>query len=157
MHGEHLIKSWSVNQSVIALSSGEAEYYALVKSATIALGVQSLCVDLGVICGAPIELKSDASAAIGICNRIGLGKVRHIEVNQLWLQEKVAQKKMLITKVGTLENLADALTKSLDSESMKRHLVGVGAGLHTDRHNLTPNLEMDLEESTGNTGVESEE
>ena len=48
MHGEHLIKSWSVNQSVIA-SSGEAEYYAWVKSATIALGVQSLCADLGVI------------------------------------------------------------------------------------------------------------
>ena len=95
----------------------------------------------------PIQLKSDASAAIGICNRIGLGKVRHIEVNQLWLQEKVAQKKMAIVKVGTLENLADALTKSLDAESMRRHLVGVNAGVHTDRHNLTPKLEADFEES----------
>ena len=147
MHGNHLIKSWSVNQSVIALSSGEAEYYALVKSATIALGVQSLCADLGVIYIDPIELKSDASAAIGICNRIGLGKVRHIEVNQLWLQEKVAQKKMAIIKVGTLENLADALTKALDAESMRRHLVGVNAGVRTDRHNLTPKLEADFEES----------
>ena len=27
MHGEHVIKSWSTNQAVIALSSGEAEYY----------------------------------------------------------------------------------------------------------------------------------
>ena len=154
MHGEHLIKSWSVNQSVIALSSGEAEYYALVKSATIALGVQSLCADLGVIYVAPIQLKSDASAAIGICNRIGLGKDRHIEVNQLWLQEKVAKKKMEIIKVGTLENLADALTKSLDAESMRRQLVGVNAGAHTDRHNLTPKLEVDFEESPGNPTVE---
>jgi len=157
MHGSHLVKSWSVNQSVIVLSSGEAEYYALVKSATIALGVQSLCVDLGVVNGTPIELKTDASAAIGISNRIGLGKVRHIEVNQLWLQEKVAQKKMIITKVGTLENLADALTKSLDAESMRRHLVGVGAEHRTDRHNLIPKLEMDAEESSGDTELESEE
>ena len=154
MHGNHLIKSWSVNQSVIALSSGEAEYYALVKSATIAFGVQSLCADLGVIYIDPIELKSDASAAIGICNRIGLGKVRHIEVNQLWLQEKVAQKKMAIIKVGTLENLADALTKALDAESMRRHLVGVNAGVRTDRHNLTPKLEADFEESPKESSVD---
>ena len=155
MHGSHLIKSWSVNQSVIALSSGEAEYYALVKSAAIVLGVQSLCSDLGVVNNRPIELKSDASAAIGICNRIGLGKVRHIEVNQLWLQEKVAQGKMIITKVGTLENLADALTKSLDPESMRRHLGGIGAELRCDRHNLTPKLEMKEEQSPGET-VEEE-
>ena len=81
MHGGHVLKSWSVNQSVIALSSGEAEYYALVKSASTAMGIQSLCVDLGVACDIPRDIKSDASAAIGICNRIGLGKVRHIEVN----------------------------------------------------------------------------
>ena len=115
MHGSHLIKSWRVNQTGIALSSGEAEYYALVKSASIAMGVQSLCQDLGVECGKPIDIKSDASAAIGICNRIGLGKVRHIEVNQLWLQEKVTQGRITVTKVGTLENLADAMTKTIDA------------------------------------------
>ena len=125
------------------------------KSETIALGVQCLCADLGVIYIAPIQLKSDASAAIRICNRIGLGKVRHIEVNQLWLQEKAAKKKMEIIKVGTLENLADALTKSLDAESMRRHLVGVNAGVHTDRHNLTPKLEVDFDESPGES-VEDE-
>ena len=31
MHGSHLVKSWSITQAVIALSSGEAEYYAMVK------------------------------------------------------------------------------------------------------------------------------
>ena len=29
--GEHCIKAWSSNQSVIALSSGEAEFYGIVK------------------------------------------------------------------------------------------------------------------------------
>ena len=145
MHGSHLIKSWSVNQSVIALSSGEAEYYASVKSASIAMGIQSLCKDLGVEFDMPIDIKSDASAAIGICNRIGLGKVRHIEVNQLWLQEKVTGGKITVTKVGTLDNLADAMTKAIDHESMQTHLIGIDTETREDRHHLTPRLEMESE------------
>jgi translation elongation factor EF-4 len=43
-----------------------------------------------------IEIKSDASAAVGIANRIGVGKVRHIEVNQLRLQDKVHKKEIKI-------------------------------------------------------------
>ncbi len=89
MHGRHMIKSWSTNQSVIALSSGEAEYYGLVKAASVALGAKAISEDLGVRFTGKISIKGDASAAIGIANRVGIGKVRHIEVNQLWLQEKV--------------------------------------------------------------------
>merc|ERR1711895_351289 len=36
MLGEHLIKGWSVTQAVIALSSGEAEYYGIVKGSSVA-------------------------------------------------------------------------------------------------------------------------
>ena len=32
--GQHAVKSWSTNQAVIALSSGEAEYYGLVKGSS---------------------------------------------------------------------------------------------------------------------------
>ena len=64
-------------------------------------------------------MKSDASAAIGIANRIGIGKVRHIEVNQLWLQDKVSKKEITI-KVPTEENLADALTKPVKAEVIRR-------------------------------------
>ena len=82
MWGFHLIKSWSSTQSVVALSSGEAEYYGMVKGASVALG-QSVLKDFNIECS--ITLKSDASAAIAISNRRGLGKVRHIEVCQRWL------------------------------------------------------------------------
>ena len=44
--GNHTIKTWSTNQAVIALSSGEAEYYALVKSASVAIGILELDKDL---------------------------------------------------------------------------------------------------------------
>ena len=82
MWGNHLTKSWSSTQSVVALSSGEAEYYGMVKGASVAIGLQSVLKDFQITCR--IELKSDATAAICIANRRGLGKVRHIEVCQLW-------------------------------------------------------------------------
>ena len=78
------------------------------------LGLQSVLIDFDVCC--EITIKSDASAAIAIASRIGLGKVRHIEVCQLWLQEKVRRGEIKIVKVGTHENIADALTKYVKQE-----------------------------------------
>ena len=42
MHGSHNIKAWSSTQQVIALSSGEAEYYGMVKGAGNALGISGV-------------------------------------------------------------------------------------------------------------------
>ena len=85
MWGGHILKSWSINQAVIALSSGEAEYYSLLKAGSVSLGIQALASEMGIEFENPIDINSDASAAIGISNRVGSGKVRHIEVTQLWL------------------------------------------------------------------------
>ena len=141
--GNHLVKSWSTNQAVIALSSGEAEYYALVKAASVALGMESMLKDLGFAFEERIELKSDASAAIGISNRIGVGKVRHIEVNQLWLQEMVAGGKVRIEKVWSEDNLADALTKGVDAQSIAMHLGGVNVEIRNDRHPMAPSIDVE--------------
>ena len=89
MMGSHTIKTWSSTQAVIALSSGEAEYYGMVKGASQALGLKSMLGDIGMRTAIKVHIKTDASAAIGIASRRGMGKVRHIETNQLWLQEKV--------------------------------------------------------------------
>ena len=107
------------------------------------MGIVSLCSDLGVHFDKPIEVKTDASAAIGIASRIGLGKIRHIEVSQLWLQEKVQHGKVIITKVDTNCNLADALTKGVDASILSKHLVGVGMVIKTDRHHLAPKVDED--------------
>jgi len=102
------------------------------------LGIKSICLDLGVEFDKSIEIRSDASAAIGIVNRIGLGKVRHIEVTQLWVQEKVSKGEILVTKVKTEENLADALTKHVSKEIMNIHVKGVGGEIRQDRHSMAP-------------------
>lgn len=45
--GSRPIKGWSVTQAVIALSSGEAAYYGIVKGSTVGLGLSSVLRDLG--------------------------------------------------------------------------------------------------------------
>ena len=101
MLGHHMIKSWSTTQTVIALSLGEAEYYSMVKGGSVGLGVQAMLTEIGVPLN--LVLKCDASAAVGIVMRRGLGRVRHIDLSQLWLQEKVAQGGLKVHKVKTGE------------------------------------------------------
>ena len=124
MCGNHLLKSWSLTQRVISLSSGEAEYYAIVKGASVGLGLKAMLSELNV--DTDLTLKTDASAAVGISMRRGLGKVRHIDVTQLWVQEKIAQKVFRICKVNTTENLSDALTKGISQDEMDWHLRKTG-------------------------------
>ena len=76
--GWHTVKTWSTTQGVIALSSAEAELFSMTKGATITLGLMSTAKDLGMMLGATIH--SDASAALSIVQRQGVGEVRHLEV-----------------------------------------------------------------------------
>jgi len=145
--GDHVIKSWSNTQSVIALSSGEAEYYGMVKGASMALGVRSMLADMGV--NLQIRLRTDAAAAKGICTRRGLGKVRHIEVNQLWLQEKVNSGEIQVMKVRGEGNLADGLAKALDGPGTKKHVVLTGQEIVQGRRVLTPEFEAANEGKIG--------
>lgn len=57
----------------------------LVRAASEALGMQSIMSDLGWSC--KIRLLVDSSAAKSIASRTGLGKLRHLEIKFLWLQE----------------------------------------------------------------------
>ena len=78
LHGSHLTKSWSTNQATTPVSSGETEYYGMVKGATQAMGLKAIIADLGVSWQNPMQLNTDASAAIGIGSRLVLGNVRRI-------------------------------------------------------------------------------
>ena len=45
--GTHLIRTWSTNQAVVALSSAESEYYAFVKDGSVSLAVKALVGEMG--------------------------------------------------------------------------------------------------------------
>ena len=66
---------------------------------------------------------TDASAAIGIVRRTGLGKLRHLNVGYLLLQEHL---KGDTTALPGEQNPADLVTKHLDVPSARCHLEGFG-------------------------------
>ena len=82
--GDHVIKTYSRQQRVIALSSAEAELYAIVAASAESLGCIAPARDLGVQMEG--EVHTDASAALGISQRAGLGKVRHLRTQGLCVQ-----------------------------------------------------------------------
>ena len=111
MVGRHLIKSWSRQQRAIALSSAEAETYGMVACSAELLGIQSCEFDLGMKLSAAVY--ADASAALGIVQRRGIGKVRHIRAQCLWLQEARATKRLAFEKIDGGRNPSDLFTKHL--------------------------------------------
>lgn len=108
LHGSHLIRHWSRLQGGVALSSGEAELYSANKGAAEALGVIQLMRDMGV--ELRLELRVDASATKGMIMRQGSGKLKHVEVQQLWLQELTRQDKLQLVKIDRKVNSADVFT-----------------------------------------------
>ena len=114
------IKSWSKTQSLIALSSAESELYALVKCVSELLGIRSALKDWGSNVGGVVE--TDASAALGIIQRQGLGKVRHIDTASLYVQNLAAQKTLDIVKVPGTANPAELCTKGLTRDKIHKYL-----------------------------------
>ena len=135
--------TWSNTQAIIALSSGEAEFYGAVKAGSIGLGLKSIMKDMGVECKLKLKVKTDSSAAKGIASREGLGKVRHIEVNQLWIQDKVANGDIEMVKVLGNENVADALTKNVESDKLQWHMGMVNLRIDNGRHELMPEVTVE--------------
>ena len=62
MWGGHVLKTWSSNQSTIALSSGEAELYAMTKAAAQVMGLMQIASDFGVKLDAIVRTDSTAWA-----------------------------------------------------------------------------------------------
>mgnify|MGYP005713022275 CR=1 FL=1 len=95
--GGDAIKSWASTQQTIALSSGEAELYALTKANSQSMGILQMLRDFGIEGDA--QVYSDSTAAIGIVSRHGLGRTRHIKVQYLWIQEKILNGEVDVKKV----------------------------------------------------------
>ena len=120
MMGRHSLKHWSTTQTTIVLSSGEAELSGICRGASIALGLQSLAKDLRV--ELRIDILTDATAAIGICRRRGLGKIRHLHVSDRWVQERLERGDFMLSRIARFENPADMFTKHVTRDLLSKHM-----------------------------------
>ena len=66
-----------------------------------------------------LRLAGDATAASGIANRRGAGRVRHIETRTLWLQRHITERRITLEREPGVSNPADLGTKHLDARKVK--------------------------------------
>ena len=109
--------SWmSKKQSVVALSTTEAEYMAATQSSKEVVWLQRLCSSMGLVQGA-IRIDCDSQSEIFLeKNPAYHSKTKHIDVQYHFVRDMIEDKKVFLVKVDTLKNTADALTKSVSSE-----------------------------------------
>jgi hypothetical protein len=110
------VKTWASTQSTLAQSSGEAEFNAAARAAAEGLGMKALMEDMGY--EAEVIVHVDSTSAKSIASRAGLGKIRHMEVRLLWIQEAVRNKRIRIWKIRGDRNPADVLTKPMSFREM---------------------------------------
>ena len=134
MIGDHMIKSSVATQANQSLSSGEAEFVATVRSTSLGLGLRSMASDFGD--AMQVEVWTDSAASKGICSRIGLGKVRHLDTGLLWIQNHVEKGIIKVKKVKGTENPADIGTKDLDQVCMDKCLKTCSVVRAEGRHPL---------------------
>ena len=135
VYGQHLLRSASSTQAVISLSSGESEFYSLVKGVAAGLGALAMLRDLGVeLTGdATIEVKVDATAGRGVAMRRGAGRTRHIATPTLWVQKLVQDGKVKVSKIPGSANPADLGSKHSDAASILKHLTRCKCAFRTGR------------------------
>ena len=81
MIGHRWAKAWSKSQNLVALSSAEFGTYVSVKASVEAIGLQPIGKDLDI--DLELRILADASAALGITARRGIGKVRRLDGNHI--------------------------------------------------------------------------
>ena len=110
--GVHLLETQVAAQAVIALSSGEAEFYAIGRGAASAIMMRLFYGECGV--AVKSQVCSDSNAGRAIASRIGSGRVRHLQIRGLWLQERVRAGELELGRVNSADNRSDLGTQYLE-------------------------------------------
>ena len=107
---------------------GEAEYYALVTGSAEGLGIESLANDMGYNLKVTV-IWTDSNTARSLASRRGLGKMRHVELRYLWVQDMVKDNRLRVKRVNGVDNPADHLTKPKSGLEMEPGIAAAGGAL----------------------------
>ena len=108
---------YSRGQDNRALSSGESEFYAAGSVLNEAIGLAGIYCEMGFpMC---IILQVDSTAAIGMIQKRGTGRARHIDLRHLHMQDKLRDGTIsALQKIDTADNTADVGTKYFTAEKL---------------------------------------
>ena len=110
----------------------------MTKGVSVGIGAELMARDFGSQMG--FTVCADSSAALGITQRRGIGKIRHLATQTLWVQSKHTQGQFVIKKVKGTHNIADLGTKSLDEKNFERFRKQAGFELRTDESRLAKKI-----------------
>lgn len=108
--------SWtSKRQSIVALSSNEAEFIALTDATKEAIYLRNLLNEFNILQSSPTILYEDNTGAIALSNNpIQHGKLKHISIRRFWLREQVINHSIVIHHISSKYQIGDLLTKALN-------------------------------------------
>ena len=126
--------SWkSKKQTVVALSTAEAEYMALTSTIQEAMWMRNLLTDLQEDISKPTTIFEDNQSAICMAkNRQCKGQSKHIDIKYHFVREKISEGRVEIEHCETANMLADTFTKGLPRPKFQkmRELIGMVDSLH---------------------------
>jgi len=119
---------WSSKlQATVALSTAEAETIAATEAVKQLMHMRLFYEELGVKSDAPSTVFEDNAACISLAHGSQQSKrAKHYQLKVHFLNEKFNDGTFAFEKVGTAEQLSDALTKSLPRESFCRYREWMG-------------------------------
>ena len=126
--------SWSSKrQSVVALSSCEAEYIALNEAGKEAIWLQRILKELGLInySPSPTLIYEDNQGTIALAENPEFHRrSKHIDIRYHWIRDAIAQKQITVDYVSTQEQAADGLTKALSVKAFQefKGMIGMASG-----------------------------
>ena len=124
------IATSSRTQATQALSSAEAELYAMGMAIQDALHLQSLLQELKLTqLAKPFELTvyTDSSSGKALASKLGLTrKSKHVQLRLSFMQDLVASGQLKLSRVPSERNPADVLTKYLQASTLHKLLPKLG-------------------------------
>ena len=113
----------TILQRTVALSSTEAEFYALSEAGKLTLYVRSILHELGIAQDEATSIYEDNQGCLHMTqSQKPTKRTRHVDMRYFAVLEWVEQDLLTVKKISTHDNSADVLTKSLGKTLFYRHV-----------------------------------
>ena len=100
------------------------EIVAIVKGCAEGMGLKAVAHEMGRTLH--VQLNTDSSAARGAALRTGAGRLKHVQTNQFWIQERLSRGDATIRKVPREQNVSDLFTHHWSNKEGRLHLPRMG-------------------------------
>jgi hypothetical protein len=122
------VTSWSSKrQSIVALSTTEAEYVAATSAGAESIWMEQLLDELGYPMTNAPTLHMDNQSALSVAkNPEHHGRMKHLDLRFFWLQEAIDTEQLQVQYLPTSDMPADILTKALPRVLVEQHRQSLG-------------------------------